>query len=252
MYALEVSRLTHNFSGVRALDDVSLRVEPARIQAIIGPNGAGKTTLFNVISGFILPDSGDVKVDGNSVKGLKPYSIARQGIVRTFQLVRPFRDMTVEDNVAVGAHLQTRGGFWSALARPRWGRLQERQIKDKAAELLQLVGLSHCAGTLAGALTYGQTRLLEIARALAAGPRILLLDEPAAGLNRAETDELAKVLRTIAGHGTGVLLIEHDMNFVMNAADHIAVLDFGRKIAEGNAGEIRRHPDVITAYLGQS
>jgi branched-chain amino acid transport system ATP-binding protein len=252
MIALEIDNISRSFRGIRAVDQLSFTVERGAVQALIGPNGAGKTTIFNLISGFLRPDTGKITFDGRPIVGLPPYRLAALGLVRTFQLVRLFPDMTVMENVEVGAHTRTRGNFWTALARPAWARRQECDVRAEALDLLEMVGLAHCAELRARTITYGQQRLLEIARGLAAAPQLLLLDEPAAGLNAAETRHLAAVLRRVADRGTTVLFIEHDMNLVMNLAERVVVIDFGRKISEGTPDEVRRHPEVIEAYLGQS
>jgi branched-chain amino acid transport system ATP-binding protein len=247
---LSLQRITRRFGGLVALDAVDLAVTKGGVTAVIGPNGAGKTTLFNIISGFQTPNTGCVVFDGTDITGRPPEAIAAAGLVRTFQLVQLFLDLTVLENVKVGAHLHTTGGLWSALLRLPRTRAAERALEARARELLTFVGLDAAAEEEAKALAYGQQRLLEIARALAAGPRLLLLDEPAAGLSVEETRRLAAAIRTIAERGTTVLLIEHDMNLVMNTADTVAVLDFGRKIAEGPPEAVREDAAVIAAYLG--
>jgi branched-chain amino acid transport system ATP-binding protein len=250
MSMLVLERVTRRFGGLVAVDAVDLRVEQGGVTAVIGPNGAGKTTLFHIISGFQRPDEGRVLLEGRDITGLPPERIAAHGLVRTFQLVQLFRDLTALENVAVGCHLQTRGGILAALARTRAVRRAEAQVEATARELLAFVGLDDEAALAAGALAYGQQRLLEIARALAAKPKLLLLDEPAAGLNAQESRLLSATIRRIVAQGTTVLLIEHDMSLVMSTADHVAVLDFGAKIAEGTPRSVRENPAVIAAYLG--
>jgi branched-chain amino acid transport system ATP-binding protein len=247
---LTLQRVTRRFGGLIAVDAVDLAVEQGGVTAIIGPNGAGKTTLFHMISGFPTPDVGRIVFNGDDITGLPPNEIAAHGLIRTFQLVQLFRDLTAIENVKVGGHLQTRGGALSALARTRSTRLAEAQVEATSQELLEFVGLGACATFAAATLTYGQQRLLEIARALAAKPKLLLLDEPAAGLNSQESKLLSATIRRIVSQGTTVLLIEHDMNLVMSTADTVAVLDFGRKIAEGPPRSVRENPAVIAAYLG--
>jgi branched-chain amino acid transport system ATP-binding protein len=249
MSTLRLQHVTRRFGGLVAVDDVSLEIAAHGITAIIGPNGAGKTTLFNVISGFDAPSAGRVLFAGDDITGLAPEAIARRGLVRTFQLAHLFDDLSVMENVKVGRHLHTRGGLVTALTPYRAAHI-EAAVETTARRLLDRVGLSAQAETLAAVLPYGQKRLLEITRALAAEPRLLLLDEPAAGLNRDETTRLAALLRQIADGGTAVLLIEHDMSLVMTVAARIAVLDFGRLIAEGTPSEVRQNRDVIAAYLG--
>jgi branched-chain amino acid transport system ATP-binding protein len=251
MSILRLHNITRRFGGLMALENVSLDVPPSGITAIIGPNGAGKTTLFNIISGFNTPTAGRVSFGDDDITGVAPELIARRGLIRTFQLVQLFEGLTVLENVKVGRHLHTRGGLLTALM-PGLAARREAAVGEAAWALLRQTGLSDCAAMLASALPYGQKRLLEIARALAAEPKLLLLDEPAAGLNREETQRLAELLGRIAAAGTAVLLIEHDMDLVMNVAARIAVLDFGRLIANGTPAEIRRHPDVIAAYLGSA
>jgi branched-chain amino acid transport system ATP-binding protein len=250
MTLLRLEGVTRRFGGLLAVDAVDLAVAQGGVTAIIGPNGAGKTTLFHLISGFQAPDAGRVLLDGRDITGLPPEQIAARGLVRTFQLVQLFRDLSAHENVAIGCHLQTRGGIVSALLRPRSVRRAEAQVAERAEELLAFVGLKGESSLPAGALTYGQQRLLEIARALAAKPRLLLLDEPAAGLNAQESRLLSATIRRIIFQGTTVLLIEHDMSLVMSTADTVAVLDFGRKIAEGPPRSVREYPAVIAAYLG--
>ena len=249
MSLLRLTSITQRFGGLIALDSVSLDVASGGVTAIIGPNGAGKTTLFNAISGFRTPTKGRVLFDNEDITGLAAQEVARRGLIRTFQLVQLFETLTVLENVKVGRHLHTTGGLTSALL-PFRSRAIEAQVDVAARDLLKQVGLEAQAATLANALPYGQKRLLEIARALAAEPKLLLLDEPAAGLNRGETARLADLIRSIAARGVTVLLIEHDMSFVMNVADCIAVLDFGRLIAQGAPAEIQKNKDVIAAYLG--
>jgi branched-chain amino acid transport system ATP-binding protein len=251
MSILRLDKVTRRFGGLVALESVSLDVSESGITAIIGPNGAGKTTLFNIISGFNTPTTGNVFFGSEDITAVAPELIAKRGLVRTFQLVQLFDDLTVLENVKVGRHLHTRGGLLTALM-PHLATQREAAVDAAAHVLLQQAALTDCADVFASALPYGRKRLLEIARALAAEPKLLLLDEPAAGLNRDETQRLAALLRQIAAAGTAVLLIEHDMSLVMNVAERIAVLDFGRLIANGTPAEVRANPDVIAAYLGQA
>ncbi|WP_137390627.1 ABC transporter ATP-binding protein [Rhodoligotrophos defluvii] len=251
MIRLRLENVSRAFGGLRAVDEVSLAVPSDGVTAIIGPNGAGKTTLFNLISGVLEPTEGRIYFDDAEITGLAPEKIAARGLVRTFQLVQLFKDLTVLENVKVGRHLHTKGGLIAALFRTPGARREEREVEAQARALLEFVGLSGQAEMRASVLPYGQQRLLEIARALAAEPKLIALDEPAAGLNTDESKRLSQMIRRIADQGTTVLLIEHDMNLVMNTADRIAVLDFGRLIAQGVPEEIRTDPAVLRAYLGE-
>jgi branched-chain amino acid transport system ATP-binding protein len=250
MTLLSVRNVTKVFGGLVANDSISFDVPEKSVFAVIGPNGAGKTTLFNTISGFFPPTEGTIAFDGADITGVAQRHIAARGLVRTYQLVQLFKDLTVAENVQVGFHLVTKGAIGAALLRPRWMREQEARVRGEALDLLAFVGLAAQADARADTLPYGQQRLLEVARALAAKPRLLLLDEPAAGLNTDETQALADTILRIRERGVTVLLIEHDMSLVMQIAQRIVVLDFGKKIAEGTPEEIKAHPDVIAAYLG--
>jgi branched-chain amino acid transport system ATP-binding protein len=250
MALLSVRSLTKRFDGLVANNEIDLDVPEGSLFAVIGPNGAGKTTFFNMLSGFLAPSAGAITLDGKDITRISQDKIAAMGLIRTFQLVQMFQGMSAAENVEVGFHLRTRGGVASALLRPPWLRRQEEDIRAKARELLAFVGLGRQADMNAELLPYGQQRLLEVARAMAAEPRLLLLDEPAAGLNAHETDALAEVIQHINQRGITVLLIEHDVGLVTRIAQRIAVLDFGCKIAEGTPDEIKKHPDVIAAYLG--
>jgi branched-chain amino acid transport system ATP-binding protein len=250
MALLEVRGLTKRFDGLVANSDIDLDVAEGSLFAVIGPNGAGKTTFFNMISGFLQPTSGTIAFAGTEITKLRQDKIATMGLVRTFQLVQLFGGMSVAENVEVGCHLATKGGIGAALVRPPWFRHQEADVRAKVRELLDFVGLAAQAEQEATLLPYGQQRLLEVARALAANPRLLLLDEPAAGLNAHETEILADIIQRVNRQNITVILIEHDVALVTRIAQRIAVLDFGRKITEGTPDEIKRHPEVIAAYLG--
>ncbi len=233
------------------MDDVSFDVHDGQIKAVIGPNGAGKSTLFNVMTAFDRPDAGSVLFDGDEVTGKRPHLIVRSGIARTFQNTQLFEDMTARENVMAGAHAVTKAGFFASALRLPWTVQEERDVAEEAARLLRLVGLGEWTNTPAADMPHGLRRLLEIARALAARPRVLLLDEPAAGLNMAETVALAEALYRIRDEGTTIVVVEHDMGLVMEVSDEIVVLDRGRKIAEGPPRLIQKDPVVIAAYLGE-
>jgi branched-chain amino acid transport system ATP-binding protein len=250
MALLKVKGLTKRFGGLAANNEIDLEVPEGCLFAVIGPNGAGKTTFFSMISGFLGPTAGSIEFDGRDVTRVRQDQIAAMGLVRTFQLVQLFKGMSVIENVEVGCHLATRGGVAASLLRPAWFRKQEIEVRHRAHELLEFVGLGAQAEQDAEILPYGQQRLLELARALASKPKLLLLDEPAAGLNTQETEGLATIIQKINAQGTTVLLIEHDVGLVTRIAHRIAVLDFGKKIAEGTPDEIKAHPEVIAAYLG--
>jgi branched-chain amino acid transport system ATP-binding protein len=247
---LEMIDLTVKFGGVTALNKVNLHVSEGEVAALIGPNGAGKTTVFNITTGYYQPTEGRVLLDGESLTGLKPHKIARKGLARTFQNIRLFGDMTAKENVATAADAMSQTGLLDALFGTPRSRRAERYSMARADELLALVGLSHRGGQLARNLPYGDQRRLEIARALALNPKVLLLDEPAAGFNPQEKEDLGVLIRKICDTGYAVLLIEHDMSLVMKISDRVSVLDFGQKIAEGTPSEIQRNQHVIDAYLG--
>jgi branched-chain amino acid transport system ATP-binding protein len=247
---LAVENVGISFGGIQALSGVTLDVRRGEIFAVIGPNGAGKTTLFNVISGLYPPQQGRIALDGRDVTGLPPHRLARLGLSRTFQNLQVFFRMSVIENVMVGRHLrEQRNPVLHMLALPSV-RQQDRRTEEHARQLLALVGLSQFAGNLAGSLPYGALKRLEIARALAAEPRILLLDEPAAGCNPVETERIDDVIKTIAGRGIAVVLVEHDMRLVMKISNRIHVLDRGATLAEGDAATVRNNAAVVAAYLG--
>lgn len=245
---LSVQSLSRQFGGVAAVSDVSFEVKAGHVHSVIGPNGAGKTTLFNLISGVYVPSSGQVRLDGQDVTGEPPEQLARRGMSRTFQNLQICMNMSACENVMLGAHLRVRSGLWAGLL--GLTAQADRKLRDEARALMDFVGVGSAAGAHATELSFGVLKRLEIARALAAKPRLLLLDEPAAGLNDSETHTIAELIRKIAESGTTVLLVEHDMKMVMTISDHIVVLDQGRKLAEGTATQIRANPDVVAAYLG--
>src|SRR3954463_367303 len=254
----DVSHVTLRFGGVTSLNKVSLQMHRGEILAVIGPNGAGKTSLFNSLTGVYTPQEGSINLAGRlgdsprSVLGAKTHVVNRMGVARTFQNIRLFPALTALENVKVGVETRQRSGPISAMLGMPWQRREERESSRIAYALLQRVGLAHRANELAGSLAYGEQRRLEIARALATGPGVILLDEPAAGTNPVEKRELAALIRRINGEGVSVLLIEHDMKLVMSVADRIVVLNFGKHIAEGTPEQIQRDPAVVAAYLGTS
>jgi branched-chain amino acid transport system ATP-binding protein len=247
---LAVEGLTRRFGGVAAVDEVSFAIAPGKIHALIGPNGAGKTTLFNLVAGVLPPSAGRVTLAGRDVTALSPTARARAGLQRTFQNLQIFSELSAIENVMVGAHLRTGHDFLACLLGLPAIRRANTASVDKAEALMRRVGLAAQLGARAAALSYGMLKRLEIARALAAEPRLLLLDEPAAGLNHAETNEIDTLIRSVVADGVTVLLVEHDMKLVMSLSDHIVVLDHGRKIAEGPPDSVRANPAVIQAYLG--
>jgi branched-chain amino acid transport system ATP-binding protein len=252
MSILSIEGLSKEFGGIHAVDDLTYAVEAGNIHSIIGPNGAGKTTLFNLVTGIYRPSAGRILIDGSVVSGLKPYELAAMGMSRTFQNLQVFFNMKAIENVMVGAHLHLTRGLLASLLRLPGLTRSERQARERCAELMAFVGLEQFLDARADAMPYGALKRLEIARALAAKPRLLLLDEPAAGLNATESREIAAVIKSVAATGITVILVEHVMKMVMDISDHILALDYGRKLAEGTPLEVRENPDVIKAYLGEN
>ncbi|MDT0682208.1 ABC transporter ATP-binding protein [Roseicyclus sp. F158] len=250
MSLLDVSGLGITFGGLKAVDDVSFAVPAGEIVSVIGPNGAGKTTLFNMISGVYLPGRGTVHLNGVEITDQTPDKLAPMGLARTFQNLQIFHEMSVLDNAVAGFHLRERGSVWADLLGLPSVRRRAAFARDGAMKLLERVRLGDLAEEEAGNLSYGQLKRLEIARALAVDPKILLLDEPAAGCNAVETEEIDALIAELAGEGIAILLVEHDMKLVMKISNHVVVLDQGRKIAEGPPDQVSQNPEVIAAYLG--
>ncbi len=250
MALLEVTGVSKSFGGVHAVNDVSFRVEKGMIKAIIGPNGAGKTTLFNMVSGFVTPDRGVVQFDGRAIHGKAPHEVAACGISRTFQHIKLFAQMSALENVMVGRHLRTRAGFIAGMLHLPASRREQGAARARALELMDFLGIATLADAEATSLAYGQQRAVELARALACEPEMVLLDEPAAGLNMRETADLAKLISRIRQRGVTVLLVEHDMSLVMGISDEVAVLSYGEKIADAGPLQVQKDPQVVKVYLG--
>jgi branched-chain amino acid transport system ATP-binding protein len=250
MSLLSIKNLTKSFGGVQAVNDVSFEVSTGSIMGLIGPNGAGKTTVFNLITGIYRPDQGEITFDEKSIVNLLTHSIISLGIARTFQTIRLFQNLSVLENVLAGCHSRMKSGSLQAMLRTPFQRGEEKAALARALQALEFVGLRPDAEQLAKNLSYGNQRLLEIARALVTEPRLLILDEPAGGMNEQETTDLITLIRKIRDQGTTILLIEHDMSLVMRVCENIVVLDYGAKISEGTAETVKSDPLVIEAYLG--
>ena len=251
MALLEVSNLGIAFGGLQAVAQLDLKIEQGQLYGLIGPNGAGKTTVFNMLTGVYKPTEGDIILDGKNITGQSPATISKAGIARTFQNIRLFNDLTVLDNVKVGLHNQVQYPMWAGILRLPSFYEKEREMNKQAMKLLKIFDLDKEADLKASSLPYGKQRKLEIARALATNPKLLLLDEPAAGMNPNETAELMNTIKFVRDtFNISILLIEHDMNFVMGICEYITVLNYGRELARGTGGEVRNNPKVIAAYLG--
>lgn len=248
---LRTEHITLKFDGLYANNDISLRVKEGSITGLIGPNGAGKTTFFNVISGVLKPTSGSVIFNGEHIEGKQPYQINYLGMTRTYQVINLFKKMSVLDNVMVGMHRQMKQGFFASIFKTRAERQEEFQMRESSYQLLDFVGLKEFANMEAGSLSYGDQRRLEIVRGLASNPKMILLDEPCAGMNSSEKGALNELLHRIRERGVTILLIEHDMKVVMGVTDYIYVLNYGKLLAHGTAAEVQQNPDVIAAYLGE-
>ncbi len=248
---LEVSGVSKRFGGLQAVKAVSFRVEKGTIKAVIGPNGAGKTTLFNIVSGFLAPDAGTITFRGEPVQGSPPHRVSARGLARTFQHIKLFARMSALENVMVGRHVRSRAGFVAGMLHLPFTWSEEREVRARSLDLLDFLGIASLAGAEATSLSYGQQRAVELARALASEPEMLLLDEPAAGLNMRETADLAKLIQRIRERGVTVLIVEHDMSLVMSISDEVIVLSYGEKIADGDPRSVQRDADVIRVYLGE-
>lgn len=248
---LELKQISKSFGGIKALSDVNFAISEGQILGLIGPNGAGKTTIFNMITGVFPPTTGSIMFERRNLENMLPHIITELGIARTFQNIRLFGHMSALENIKVGMHTVTKSGYWASLLHLPRQKREEAHVQERSMELLEFVGLRDFADIRSDTLAYGQQRRLEIARALATNPKLLLLDEPAAGMIESETHQLMELIRKIRDNGMTVLLVEHDMPLVMNLCDKVVCINFGVKIAEGPSEVIQNHPDVIEAYLGK-
>ncbi len=251
MSLLLLEGISKSFGGLQAVSDVSFNVTQGSIKALIGPNGAGKTTLFNLISGVLPPDSGSITFNRTQIQGLMPHQVASKGMARTFQHIRLFPKMTVLENIMIGRHIHSRAGFVAGMLSLPFTWKEERQIMEKSKAVLDFLGIAGLSSSEATSLAYGQQRIVELGRALACEPKLLLLDEPAAGLNMRETAEMGRLITRIRDTGITVLIVEHDMSLVMNISDEIIVLSYGRKIADDKPLAIQKNQEVIRVYLGE-
>lgn len=251
MSLLSVQGLSKRFGGLQAVESVSFVVPHGAIKALIGPNGAGKTTLFNLISGVLRPDNGSITFDGGTMQGLRPHQIAARGIARTFQHIRLFPKMTALENIMIGRYLHSRAGFISGMLNLPFTRREQKMVAAKSTEMMEFLGIAELADAEATSLAYGQQRIVELGRALACEPKLLLLDEPAAGLNMRETVEMSALIGRIRDLGITVFLVEHDMSLVMNISDEILVLSYGQKIADDKPLAIQKNAEVVKVYLGE-
>ncbi|MDS1030920.1 ABC transporter ATP-binding protein [Bacillota bacterium LX-D] len=251
MSLLDLNDVTINFGGLTAVQSLNLKIEKGETLALIGPNGAGKSTVFNMITGIYPPTKGEILFNNEKINDLKQFQVTKKGIARTFQNIRLFKDLSVLDNVKIGCHAHTKSEILGAFMRFPSVKIEEQKITSEAQKFLKLMQLDHKSDEMAKNLSYGEQRRLEIARALASHPKLLLLDEPVAGMNPQEKVALSKVIGEIKNLGITIFLVEHDMKFVMSISNRVAVLDYGRKIADGTPKEIKKHPEVIAAYLGK-
>ncbi|QDF29576.1 ABC transporter ATP-binding protein [Halarcobacter anaerophilus] len=249
-YVLEIENVSKFFHGLVAIDDLTIKVKPGQIYGIIGPNGAGKTTLFNCVTGIYTPEEGTIKYKGENITGMEPHKIAGRGILRTFQNIRLFKEMSVAENIMAGYHTKSKQKWYHAIIHTPFYKKDEKKAWEKVEELMKFFGLSKYAMTPTGDLSYGNQRKVEMARALAADPELLILDEPAAGLNENETKELTEIIRSISKMDIGIMMIEHDMEMVMSLTDYITVINFGKEISQGVPSFVQDDPRVIEAYIG--